>query len=137
VKIGFACYNEFAKNGAALALDEIVKLEKKADVTVVYAHWGTEYEKNSSQKQRELAHRFVDNGADLIIGSHPHVVQEVEIYNGKEIYYSLGNFVFDQYFEDSTKHGLLVNAIIEPNGSVSTKQIDIEMSSNGKTNIKK
>jgi len=43
-----------------------------------------------------LAHQFIDQGADLIVGTHPHVVQEVEIYKNKLIFYSLGNFIFDQ-----------------------------------------
>jgi len=60
--------------------------------------------------QRQLAFEMVEAGADLIIGSHPHVVQGSEDYQGTRIYYSLGNMVFDQYFEDAVQNGLLVEA---------------------------
>ncbi len=69
-------------------------------------HWGNEYEDVSSPGQRELARALVDAGADIVIGHHPHVVQEVEVYRGKPIFYSLGNFIFDQYFSQETQEGL-------------------------------
>ena len=64
---------------------------------------------NRGGQSRELAHSFVDAGAEIVIGSHPHVVQITELYKEKRIYYSLGNFVFDQYFSTSTKTGLGIN----------------------------
>ena len=63
-------------------------------IVVVYFHWGTEYKSQVDKQQRELAHFAVDQGADLVVGSHPHVLQEIEQYKGKTIVYSLGNFVF-------------------------------------------
>jgi poly-gamma-glutamate capsule biosynthesis protein CapA/YwtB (metallophosphatase superfamily) len=71
--------------------------------TVVVMHWGQEYETMYSRYQQEIAHTLVDLGADLVVGHHPHVTQPAEFYNGVPIYYSLGNFVFDQYFGDTTK----------------------------------
>ena len=79
---------------------------------VVYAHWGREYELIQSESQQKIAHNFIDSGADLIIGSHPHVVQPIEIYKNKAIFYSLGNFVFDQYFSEDVKNELIVTASI-------------------------
>lgn len=69
---------------------------KQADVDIIIAccHWGEEKEYYPTDYQIKLAHEFVDLGADLIIGNHPHVVQGVECYNGKVICYSLGNFCF-------------------------------------------
>jgi poly-gamma-glutamate synthesis protein (capsule biosynthesis protein) len=58
--------------------------------------------------QQHAAHQFVDAGADIVFGAHPHVVEPIEIYNGKKIFYSLGNFIFDQYFlrrGDAWAHG--------------------------------
>lgn len=80
----------------------------KADYVIVNVHWGVEYKPISSKKQQELAHWLVDHGADAVIGHHPHVTQEMEIYKSKPIFYSLGNFVFDQYFSTSTQHGFSV-----------------------------
>jgi poly-gamma-glutamate synthesis protein (capsule biosynthesis protein) len=75
---------------------------------VAIMHWGTEYSSTSSASQQEMAHDLVGAGADLVIGSHPHVVQEIEEYQGKPIFYSLGNFIFDQYFSEETQQGLAV-----------------------------
>ena len=79
------------------------------DIVIAFVHAGTEYELHSSQFQRDLYHSLIDEaGVDAVIGAHPHVVQEVEEYQGKPIFYSLGNFVFDQYFSDDVQKGLAV-----------------------------
>lgn len=67
-----------------------------ADLVVVSLHWGSEYATQPQREQVELAHQMIDAGADLVVGSHPHVVQTLEQYRGRWIAYSLGNFVFDQ-----------------------------------------
>ncbi|MCX6782155.1 MAG: AmmeMemoRadiSam system protein B [Candidatus Magasanikbacteria bacterium] len=82
------------------------------EYTVVNIHWGEEYKEISNNHQRELAHALIDAGADVIIGTHPHVVQEMEIYKNRPIFYSLGNFVFDQYFSVPTQQGLGVGVIL-------------------------
>jgi poly-gamma-glutamate synthesis protein (capsule biosynthesis protein) len=73
---------------------------------IVLIHWGVEYKIVAAKEQEDLAHVMIDAGADLIIGGHPHVVQNIEKYNGKLIFYSLGNFIFDQYFSKDTQEGL-------------------------------
>jgi poly-gamma-glutamate synthesis protein (capsule biosynthesis protein) len=80
---------------------------------VAFLHWGNEYEHMHSPAQESFAHFLIDNGVDLIVGSHPHVVQDVETYNGKQIYYSLGNFVFDQYWNDAVQTGLMVKVTLD------------------------
>lgn len=75
---------------------------------IILIHWGEEYKTLSNKTQQTTAHLLIDNGADLIIGGHPHVIQEVEKYQGKMIFYSLGNFVFDQYFSQETQGGIIV-----------------------------
>jgi len=84
-----------------------------ADFIIINAHWGAEYKSLSNSRQRQLAHSLIDAGADVIIGHHPHVVQEMEIYNNRPIFYSLGNFVFDQYFSVPTQQGLGVGLIFK------------------------
>ena len=71
-------------------------------------HWGAEYQDVSSIVQKKLAHLVIDAGADLVIGHHPHVVQEIEEYGAGMIFYSLGNFIFDQDFSLETQQGLIV-----------------------------
>ncbi len=75
---------------------ELTKVENEADFTIVSFHWGQEYYPYPSIEQREYAYSSIDAGADLILGHHPHVLQGIEKYSGKFIFYSLGNFVFDQ-----------------------------------------
>jgi poly-gamma-glutamate synthesis protein (capsule biosynthesis protein) len=79
----------------------------------VYVHWGNEYELKHSEQQEALAHYVIDSGIDAVIGHHPHVVQDIEIYNGKPIFYSLGNFIFDQYFSGDVQTGLVVKVYIQ------------------------
>jgi poly-gamma-glutamate synthesis protein (capsule biosynthesis protein) len=91
----------------------MVDVRKKARYVIVNVHWGEEYKRISNKKQRDLAHWLIDNGATAVIGHHPHVVQEMEIYQGAPIFYSLGNFIFDQYFSKDTQEGLSVGLILQ------------------------
>lgn len=74
----------------------IQEANEKADLVMVHVHWGGEYETNPSPRQEGLAKAIADSGADVILGHHPHVLQPVEVYNDTVIFYSLGNFIFDQ-----------------------------------------
>lgn len=67
-----------------------------SDLIVAYLHFGNEYSNSPNEDQIKIAHELIDYGADVVIGSHPHVTQGIEMYNGKPIFYSLGNFIFDQ-----------------------------------------
>ncbi len=100
---------------------------------IVFAHWGDEYEKTPNSGQIEIAHKFIDAGADLIVGSHPHVVQSKERYKDKWIYYSLGNFIFDQYFDNDVKCGLIVNVSLYPDTTYSVNEKFIELVRDGTT----
>jgi poly-gamma-glutamate capsule biosynthesis protein CapA/YwtB (metallophosphatase superfamily) len=84
--------------------------KKVSDVVIVEFHWGVEYVTNQLDSQRTLARRSIDAGADLIIGTHPHAVQGSEIYMGKYITYSLGNFIFDQEWSQGTKEGTVLES---------------------------
>ena len=67
-----------------------------SDLIVAYLHFGNEYSNSPNENQVKIAHELIDYGADVVVGSHPHVTQGIEMYNGKPIFYSLGNFIFDQ-----------------------------------------
>jgi len=108
VKIAFVGYNEFGDPATTGTLAKIKEVKKQADFVVVYAHWGVEYQTNFWIGSQEKGRQFVDAGADVVLGSHPHVVQPIEIYKGKAIFYSLGNFVFDQISSAEVRHGLAV-----------------------------
>ena len=91
-------------------VDEIERLRPGCWRVIVLAHWGEEYKTHSNAAQEAAAHAFIDVGADLVVGAHPHVVQNVEVYKDKAIFYSLGNFMFDQNFSWGTTHGLALRA---------------------------
>lgn len=127
-------YNQFSSGSQEAALNSIQTAKRSGkDFVVVYAHWGTEYVSEPSDAIRGLAHTFIDAGADVIIGTHPHVIQSKEKYQGKMIYYSLGNFIFDQYFEAKTKKGLAVRMDIDERDAISFTEFSVRMDSNGQT----
>jgi len=97
IKIGILGYTywETSKKQKEKIKKAIASLrEEGADIVIVMYHWGFERDYEQYSSQQDLAHFSIDNGADLILGSHPHVVQGIEEYNGKYIVYSLGNFSF-------------------------------------------
>jgi poly-gamma-glutamate capsule biosynthesis protein CapA/YwtB (metallophosphatase superfamily) len=88
--------------------DDIEHAQQTADVVVVSFHTGEEYV-SVSEHQRVMYHAAIDAGADMVVGHHPHVVQELEQYRDRWIAYSLGNFVFDQTFSSETLTGMLLD----------------------------
>ena len=75
-------------------LGEIQAAKQQCDYVVVYVHWGIERNTEPEEYQKSLARQYIDAGADAVIGAHPHVLQGIEYYQGKPIFYSLGNFIF-------------------------------------------
>ncbi len=111
--IAYIGYNQFTTKVSGEIINEEIKRiknqDKFIDFVIVMPHWGVEYDKLSNQKQKDLAHAWIDAGADMVIGSHPHVVQESEIYKDKNIYYSLGNYIFDQWFSTDVQNGKVLD----------------------------
>lgn len=106
-KYAFICLNDVIyKLNYEEAINLIKEINDKVDFLVVSIHWGNEYQHKALAKQKEYGRKFVDAGADLIIGHHPHVVQGFESYKGKLILFSLGNFIFDQYWSKDTQEEL-------------------------------
>ncbi len=94
-------YEDYIKKGI-----ESLKLQE-VDLIVACCHWGIEREYYPTGYQQTLAHNIIDWGADLVIGNHPHVLQGVEVYNGKVICYSLGNFCFGGNKNPSDKNTMM------------------------------
>ncbi|XLQ19689.1 MAG: CapA family protein [Candidatus Moraniibacteriota bacterium] len=137
VKIAFINYNQFVKNALPNALDDIQNVKDKSDFVVAYTHWGEEYKTSSRQNEQNIAHQIIDSGVDVIIGSHPHVIQEKEVYKGKTIYYSLGNFIFDQYFSEETKQGLLVQTTFDTDkDTITFEEHQVKLTPSGNTLLK-
>lgn len=108
--VAYVGFHEFAyiKINEQKVVDEIKKRKSEGYYTIVYPHWGAEYKQNHTNYQETLAKSWIDAGADLVVGAHPHVVAHAQEYKGKMIFYSLGNYIFDQYFSFNTTHGLVL-----------------------------
>ena len=134
VRIAVLGYNEFIPEefaageddpGVAWSVDEHVLADIKAarethraDVVLPYMHWGWEYEPEPSDRQKQFARAMIDAGASAVIGGHPHVTQGAEIYKGKPIVYSLGNFVFDGFEEPEANVGWVLRLTVDREGVV-------------------
>lgn len=125
-KIGFLGYSMFSaqrsiynKDKAAICRvkdninSEIKKAKSECDFLVVTVHWGNEFDFFPSDKQKKLAHEMIDSGADLLLGHHPHVLQGIEQYKDKYIFYSLGNFVFDKQIQKGTDESIILDLTIK------------------------
>ncbi len=87
-----------------------------ADIVIPFMHWGWEHELTAAARQRTLARLMIDAGADAVVGGHPHVVQDVELYRDRPIVYSLGNFVFDGFSDPVNNTGWLLRLEADHNG---------------------
>jgi poly-gamma-glutamate capsule biosynthesis protein CapA/YwtB (metallophosphatase superfamily) len=132
LRIALLGYNEFFprsfeadadKPGVAWSEDEQVRLDildargrLGADLVIPFMHWGWEYQRLPSPRQRRLARLMVDAGADAVVGTHPHVIQDIEFYQGKPIAYSLGNFVFDGFTDTASNSGVLLRLELNRQG---------------------
>lgn len=102
----------------------IQNASRNADVVIISIHWGAEYQPAPSKRQQNLAAEIVNAGADVIIGHHPHIIQPMDILVRDEdgtpvqVFYSLGNALFDQYGLKDTRIGALVILFIPPNGKL-------------------
>lgn len=137
IRIAFIAYNEFLGGDDERALQDIREAKRQsADTIVVLSHWGEEYAVEPRPDVRALAVRMKEAGADLIIGTHSHVIGTQEDIGNTRAYYSLGNFVFDQYWEESVRCGLVVTATITKKGEDSSLSYEAErvgMTKDGKT----
>lgn len=124
-KVALIGYHELFDPDTTSVINEIKNIRDKTDFIIVYPHWGIEYQTQFSKGQQIKAYQFIDAGADAVIGAHPHVIQPIEIYQNKPIFYSLGNFIFDQTFSKNTQQGLAVNIKLE-NKNINYEIITLE-----------
>ena len=103
------CNNKFigCTNNSPKIINDIQLAKTNSDFVIVMYHFGTEYTYNPTTSQKQLSYLAIDNGADLVIGHHPHWYQPIELYKDKIIIYSHGNFIFDQMWSKETKQGIV------------------------------
>lgn len=116
-----------------LFIQVIEEAKKNADFVVACVHWGTERSTVLEEAQLTTGKQYIDAGADIVIGSHSHCLQGMEYYKGKPIVYSLGNFWFDEYYEDT----MLLNVRISGDDNGSKLEISVipAMQDDGRTEV--
>ena len=102
---------------------EIEKANQLVDWVIINFHWGEDYQSQPNSSQKEIAKIAIEAGADIIIGHHPHTTQPLEYIEGKPVFYSLGNFVFDQLWSAETRKGALVQITLTKDKIIKTKII--------------
>ena len=110
--VGTLAYNILDNPDRQIILAEIKNAKKEVDFLIVAFHWGAEYVRFPAAETRQLAYDAIDNGADLIAGNHPHLIQPLEIYKDKLIVYAHGNFIFDQEWSTDTKTGIIIKTYL-------------------------
>jgi len=142
-KIGFLGFSDVGpswmeaqgeKSGILLAsdpsFDEIIKnASAQVDYLVVSFHFGDEYKEKHNARQEELAHKAIDAGAKIVIGHHPHVIEDTEVYKDGFIAYSLGNFIFDQSWSAPTMQGMLLKLKLNKNGAITIRKDTVKLNS--------
>jgi poly-gamma-glutamate synthesis protein (capsule biosynthesis protein) len=106
--------------------EELSRCRSLADLIIVSFHWGQELRATPKSYQRLYAHRAVEWGADLVLGHHPHVLQGLEIYKGRLIAYSLGNYVFGSYSRNS-RDSVLLKVVFDSQGAIFAEAIPINV----------
>jgi D-alanyl-D-alanine carboxypeptidase len=141
IRIGYLSFTDVGPNwlkvdeksaGVMLAsnprFDEIIKnAAGKVDDLVVSFHFGDEYKIKHNKRQETLAHRAIDDGAKIIIGTHPHVVEDTEVYKNGYIAYSLGNLIFDQSFSKNTMQGMLLQIKLGRDGTMTAQKDAVQL----------
>ncbi len=141
LKIGFIGFSdkgpdwlEVGVNKAGVLLtsnprfDEIIKnAAKQVDYLIVSFHFGEEYQTKHNERQEHLAHRAIDDGAKIVVGHHPHVIEDIEVYKNGFIAYSLGNLIFDQAFSENTMQGMLLEVKLWKDGNLNVKKNTVKL----------
>lgn len=137
--IGYLGYSDFPPEGyiysdeaytlssydEKTAGEQILRAKANCDFLIISMHFGKEFAHYPSENQKKVAHLAVDFGADLVIGHHPHVLQGMELYNGKHIFYSLGNFVFDKQIPSGTDESIILIMNLDIDGVRSIETIPV------------
>ena len=111
----FSCYDE------TRLLELVREAKEQCDFVTVFPHWGTEYSEQPNEVQKQIAEKCMEAGADLIVGSHTHCLQGIEYFDGKPVFYSLGNFIFGQSIERSAA----VRVTVKQDGSTEIALIPV------------
>lgn len=96
----------------SIILPLVAEAKANADVVLVYVHWGLDYDSGTQPRQRDLGHALIEAGADLVVGTGPHVLEPIEAYKDGVILYSMGNFIYDQGWSTTKETALVYYKIL-------------------------
>lgn len=147
LRLALLSYNEFMPRsfeaghdapGIAWSEDEqvvediaLARTRHRADLVLVFMHWGWENEPTANARQRQLARLIIDAGADAVIGGHPHVTQDVEIHRGKPVIYSVGNFVMKETDNEAQRQGWVLQLDLDRRGVRSLRTLPVRLDLDG------
>lgn len=132
IPLAFVAYNEFGGSPYGEVAKTIAAERAKGRVVLVYAHWGDEY-LDATARLRPIATAFATSGASAILGAHPHIVLGHERIGKTLVYYSLGNFIFDQYWNASVSSGLALILRVKKDGTVEADEHPTRILESGQT----
>jgi len=127
------CFAVLNEKNVTRALESMKEFD--ADYKILCFHWGNEYINIPSLQQRKMAYTFIDKGADIIVGHHPHVIQPYEKYKNGHVFYSLGNFMFDFLHSKVVRTGLAVTINLNKNKIAYINLIGIKLSYKNTLNL--
>jgi poly-gamma-glutamate capsule biosynthesis protein CapA/YwtB (metallophosphatase superfamily) len=113
----------------------IAAARQVSDVVIAMPHWGPEYSPNPNYYQLHFAQVAVEAGADLVVGNHTHIVQAVQEIDGVQVFYGLGNFVFDQNWSRETQQGLILRVEFEGNRYLGYELIPTNVDGEGRVRL--
>jgi poly-gamma-glutamate capsule biosynthesis protein CapA/YwtB (metallophosphatase superfamily) len=146
IRFGFLAYTYDQANGnwrdsddriavtdIPLMRQDVARLARSCSVVIVSMHDGFEYQSQPSAHQRSFARAAIHSGATLVIGHHPHVVQPTEVYGNGIIFYSLGNFIFDQYQREETQRGAIAEVEFDGGRLKNARLLPVRITRDGPT----
>jgi poly-gamma-glutamate synthesis protein (capsule biosynthesis protein) len=147
LRIAVLSYNEFHPRsfeaghdlpGVAWSEDQQVvadikaaRLLHRADLVIPIMHWGWENERQANARQRQLAQRMIDAGADAVIGGHPHVTQDIAVYRGKPVIFSVGNFVMKETDNEFQRKGWVLKLYLDKHGVTRFETLPVKIDMEG------
>lgn len=129
IKYGFLGFDFISKTPKENDYELVTESAGEVGVLIVGVHWGAEYRNEPAEIQKQWAKELVQAGADVVVGHGPHWVQGMEYINEKPVYYSLGNFIFDQMWSEETKTGLVMKLTFRNGELINEEELPTYMSS--------
>lgn len=131
IKFGFLGFNFMYRKPNELELKLIRESGEKVDILFAMIHWGEEYTSKPNNFQKDVASTLVNEGVDVVVGTHPHWVQSIDTIKDKLVLYSLGNFVFDQAWSEETKTGMAIRLTYQNDKLINIERLPVYMKNLG------